>query len=144
MIRSLLTISGISVLVVGLCVIASAGPVDYQTSAGALKPGVGASAEAGSVNLKLSEPTLSLSSGRQITDPAANNENELKAISHVLSASHSSGHGSGSGSGSGSGTGTGSASKKPRAPVPEPATLILLGTGLSGVAASLRRRSRKA
>lgn len=60
------------------------------------------------------------------------------------------------GTGTGSGSGTGSASKATGggggggttggggggggAPVPEPATLILLGTGITGVVASIRKR----
>jgi len=57
---------------------------------------------------------------------------------------------SGSGSGSGSGTGTGTASNgngngngtKPpqQAEIPEPYALLLFGTGLAGLAATLRRR----
>lgn len=51
------------------------------------------------------------------------------------------GSGGGNGGGSGGGNGGGASGSQP---VPEPGTLILFGTGLAGVGASLLRRRRRA
>ncbi len=62
-----------------------------------------------------------------------------------LSSTSTKGTGSGSGTGSaskaaGGGNGGGGNGGGGTAPVPEPATLILLGTGITGVVASIRKR----
>ena len=76
------------------------------------------------------------------TSAGSNNSGSGNSGSTGSSGAGNSGSNGGSGSGgSGGGNGGGASGSQP---VPEPGTLILFGTGLAGVGASLLRRRRRA
>lgn len=123
--------------------------VTYADTTGATMSALSGSqkTQPNTINSTLSPSVLSTTKSTLGAMPKdSNNPGFLSSTSTKSTSTKGTGTGTGSGTGDasktvgGGGGGTGGGGGGGGAPVPEPATLILLGTGITGVVASIRKR----